>query len=121
LPNWYFYDSNFQSYTKEILLITAWVRLVIDGILLPITEELYFRGYLFQALPVKVKNKWILGALLFAIYHFWQPWNYPSLFLISFILIAPVVKFKNIYLSIAIHMLANIIGALLFFGQIIQS
>jgi hypothetical protein len=121
LPNWYFYDSNFQSYTKEILLITAWVRLAIDGILLPITEELYFRGYLFQALPDKVKNKWILGALLFAIYHFWQPWNYPSLFLISLILIAPVVKFKNIYLSIAIHMLANIIGTLLFFGQIIQS
>lgn len=120
LPDWYFYDNNFQSYSKDALLTTAWVRLVIDGIVLPITEELYFRGYLFHRLPEKIKNKWIIAALLFAVYHFWQPWNYPSLFLISLVLVLPVLKFKNVYLSIAIHMLANIIGTLLFFGQIRQ-
>ena len=120
LPNWYFYDSNFQSYSKEALLITAWVRLAIDGIILPVTEELYFRGYLFPRLPGNIKNKWVMGASLFAIYHFWQPWNYVSLFFISLVLITPVMKFNNVYLSIAIHMLANIIGAILFFGQISQ-
>ena len=120
LPNWYFYDSNFQSYSKEALLITAWVRLAVDGVVLPITEELYFRGYLFHRLPENIKNKWIMGAFLFAVYHFWQPWNYASLFLISLVLIAPVVKFNNVYLSIAIHMFANIIGTILFFGQINQ-
>ncbi|MBK9735060.1 MAG: CPBP family intramembrane metalloprotease [Saprospiraceae bacterium] len=120
LPDWYFYDINFKSYSKEALLITAWVRLAVDGFVLPITEELYFRGYLFHHLPEKIKNKWIMAALLFAVYHFWQPWNYLSLFLISLVLVVPVMKFNNVYLSIAIHMLANIIGTLLFFGQISQ-
>lgn len=120
LPTWYFYDSNFQSYPKEVLLITAWARLAIDGVVLPISEELYFRGYLFPRLPENLKSKWMVGALLFAVYHFWQPWNYASLFLISLVLIAPVVKFNNVYLSVAIHVLANIIGTILFFGQINQ-
>jgi membrane protease YdiL (CAAX protease family) len=118
LPAWYFYDSNFQSYSKHALFVTAWIRLILDGIIFPVTEELYFRGYLFPRLPGTIRYKWTLGAVLFAIYHFWQPWNYISLFFISLVLIAPVTKLNNVYLSIAIHMCANLIGGFLFFGQI---
>lgn len=120
LPGWYVFDTDFESYSRESLIITACARLALDGIVFPITEELYFRGFLFDRLPGTLKTKWLLGALLFAIYHFWQPWNYLSIFLISIVLIWPMAKFRNLYLSIAIHMSANIIGTLLFFGQILQ-
>jgi uncharacterized protein len=120
LPDWFFYDSNLALYSKETLLTAFWFKLIIDGFILPVTEELYFRGYLYHYLPQQLKKKWIVAALLFAVYHFWQPWNYISLFFISLILVWPVHKFKNVYLSIAIHMLANLIGTLLFFGQLMQ-
>lgn len=120
LPDWYKFEINFDAYSKQALIVTACARLVMDGVIFPITEELYFRGFLFDRLPGTTRNKWILGALLFAIYHFWQPWNYASIFLISIVLIWPMVKFRNVYLSIAIHMAANILGALLFLGQILQ-
>ena len=120
LPHWYFFDTNFESYSRESLILTAWVRLALDGIVFPVTEELYFRGFLFDRLPGTLRNKWLSGAILFAVYHFWQPWNYLSIFFISIVLIWPLAKFRNVYLSIAIHMAANIIGALLFFGQILQ-
>lgn len=120
LPDWYKFETNFDAYSRQALIVTACVRLVLDGFIFPITEELYFRGFLFDRLPATTRNKWLLGALLFAIYHFWQPWNYASIFLISIVLIWPIVKFRNVYLSIAIHMAANILGALLFLGQILQ-
>jgi uncharacterized protein len=120
LPDWFFYDSNLALYSKETLLTAFWFKLIIDGFILPVTEELYFRGYLYHHLPQQLKKKWIVAALLFAVYHFWQPWNYISLFFISLVLVWPVHKFKNLYLSIAIHMLANLIGSLLFFGQLMQ-
>jgi uncharacterized protein len=121
LPNWFFYDSNLAGYSRETLLAAFWVKLIIDGFLLPVTEELYFRGFLYHRLPEQLKNKWFVAALLFAIYHFWQPWNYISLFFISLVLVWPVYKLKNVYLSITIHVLANIIGTLLFFGQLMQA
>lgn len=118
LPGWYFYGDNLRSFSKEALMTTAIVRLVIDGFMLPITEELYFRGYLFSRLPLGSKSKWVVAAGLFAVYHFWQPWNYASLFLISLVLVGIFARFRNVYLTIAVHMIANLIGAVLFFGQI---
>jgi membrane protease YdiL (CAAX protease family) len=118
--DWYF-DTDFAKYSREALIVTAWVRLGLDGFVLPITEELFFRGFLFDRLPGTTRTKWFSGALLFAIYHFWQPWNYVSIFLISLVLIWPVVKFRNVYLSIAIHMSVNIMGSIAFFGQILQA
>lgn len=121
LPGWYIFDTNFEAYTRHALIVTASVRLVLDGFVLPVTEELYFRGFLFDHLPGTTKTRWILGAALFAVYHFWQPWNYVSIFLISLVLIWPIIKFRNVYLSMAIHMSANIIGSIAYFGQVLQS
>lgn len=119
LPSWYFYNSNFTEYGRDALMTTAFVRLVIDGFILPVTEELYFRGYLFPSLQ-ESKYKWFTAAVLFSIYHLWQPWNIIGLIPVSMILVWPVYKHKNLYLSIAIHMLANIIGSFLFMLQIMQ-
>jgi membrane protease YdiL (CAAX protease family) len=120
LPDWYFYDGDLKAYSREVLIATALVRLGVDGIVLPITEELYFRGYLYPRLPETLKHQYLMAAVLFALYHFWQPWNYFSLFLISLVLVWPVAKFKNVYLSVAIHMVANLLGTVLFFGQVLK-
>jgi membrane protease YdiL (CAAX protease family) len=45
LPDWYFLSSSLE-YTKSVLLMTALIGLFVNGFVAPITEELYFRGYL---------------------------------------------------------------------------
>lgn len=120
LPPWYFYDSDITGYTKDALIATGILRLLVDGFILPVTEELYFRGYLYSRIPTSLGNPFIIGAVLFAVYHFWQPWNYISLLLISCVLIWPVAKYRSVNISLTIHLVANVLGALLFLGNVMQ-
>ena len=96
-----------------ITLITALLTLALDGIINPIVEELYFRGYL---LPRLSHWGWLapfINALLFALQHFWQPYNY----LLIFFLVLPEVMIvlwkRNIRFSILCHCTANTLGATL--------
>lgn len=96
-----------------ITLITALLTLALDGIIDPIVEELYFRGYLLPRL-----SRWgwlapVINAFLFALQHFWQPYNY----LLIFFLVLPevlIVRWKrNIRFSMLCHCTANTLGAVL--------
>jgi uncharacterized protein len=118
LAAWYFFDTNFASFSKKALITTALLRLLLDGLIIPIIEELYFRGYLLNRLPNYLKYKLIIAALLFTVYHFWQPWNYGSVLIAGILLVWPVYKYKNLYLSISLHILVNMISAILFLGQV---
>jgi len=44
LPSWYFYSNLvvFASYPRRILAITFGARILIDGLMVPFVEELYF-------------------------------------------------------------------------------
>ena len=51
---------------------------MLTGILVPITEELYFRGYLLPRMPSQFGClKPAAHSLLFSIYHFDTPWMIP--------------------------------------------
>ncbi len=51
---------------------------MLTGILVPITEELYFRGYLLPRMPSQFgRLKPAAHSLLFSIYHFRTPWMIP--------------------------------------------
>ena len=47
LPKWFFiFDvDQLQGYTRPALLLTFWVGLIVNGILLPFVEEYYFREW----------------------------------------------------------------------------
>ncbi|GHO96205.1 hypothetical protein KSF_062530 [Reticulibacter mediterranei] len=96
-----------------ITLITALLTLVFDGIINPIVEELYFRGYLLPRLSHWGWLAVVINALLFALQHFWQPYNY----LLIFFLVLPEVLIvcwkRNIRFSILCHCTANTLGAVL--------
>ena len=88
-------------------------NLIIDGIGNPMVEELYFRGYLLPRISRFKAWAPLLRAGLFAMAHLWRPHNVPLIFL----LVAPLYYLvwwkQNIYLSIAVHSLANLIGVVL--------
>ncbi len=106
-------SSSYPTPTQTAILITLILGLIVDGFVNPIVEELYFRGYL---LPRISRLAWLAplaSALLFTLQHFWQPYNYPLIFLIQLPLVYVVWWKRNIYIAMLVHCAGNIIGATL--------
>lgn len=112
LPNW-FYDAGFDSASKAALITTFSVGLLVDGIIGPVVEEIYFRGHLLPRMAWMGNWAPLVHAVLFTIYHFWQPHNYPGIFMVSLVLSYAAWWKKSIWLSIGIHCLVNVSGTLI--------
>ncbi len=121
LPKWFVLAdvSQLAAYPRQALVVTFWTSIAVNGILAPIIEELYFRGYLMPRLARFGRWTPIVHHLLFTIYHFWQPYLYGTIFFGVLPLTAAVWWKRNIYLGIITHIALNIIGALLTFGQVL--
>lgn len=119
LPDWY-KVRDFNGYSKSIILITLVLNLLLNGILAPYLEELYFRGYLLPRMQTWGKYAPLLSAVLFSFYHFWQPQIYLTLIIALFPMTYIVWKTKSLKLAIYVHSGLNIIGAMLSFAMINQ-
>jgi membrane protease YdiL (CAAX protease family) len=121
LPNWFVLSdiSQLAAYPRQSLVLTFWVVMAVNGVLAPIIEEMYFRGYLMPRLARFGRWTPVIHHLLFTIYHFWQPYLYGTIFFGVLPLTAAVWWKRNIKLGILTHMALNIIGGLLNFGQLL--
>jgi uncharacterized protein len=116
LPRWFDY-SNATAYrhlAPAVMAATLVARFVADILVVPAVEELYFRGYLLGRIPAPGWLAPLVSAALFAVYHFWQPYNWPSIFCFTLPMIWAVAWFKDVRLSIAIHVLMNLLGFIAF-------
>lgn len=111
LPEWYF-NPTFGTSSTELIGKVFLVGVFVDGILGPLIEELFFRGYLLPRMTHLKKWAPFVNGTLFGLYHFWQPHNLIAVCAMGVILSWIVWKTKNIYLGIAIHCTMNILGAL---------
>lgn len=114
LPDWYTVQD-FNGFTREKINITLVVNLLLNGIVAPIMEEFYFRGYLLPRMQGWGKWAFLVNALLFSVYHFWQPYIYFTLLLAMLPMTYVVWKTKDLRVGILTHSLMNIIGATLTF------
>jgi len=113
LPQWFLRPDHIPVTISETnIVFTLIMVLVVDGILHPIVEEIYFRGYLMPRLVKYKKLAPIIAALFFALFHLWQPQNMITIFLMSIPWFYIVWWKKSFILSIIIHCLANSIGAI---------
>jgi len=119
LPDWY-RIQDFQGYSKNIIVITLVLNLSLNGFLAPFAEEVYFRGYLLPRMESWGKLAPLFSALLFSIYHFWQPQIYLTLIISLLPMIYLTWKTKNLRLAIYTHCGLNLVGALLSFAMINQ-
>jgi len=102
-------------------LITGLLLLLIDGLIAPCVEELYYRGYL---LPRLERLGWlapVLNSLLFTLGHFWQPYNYAFIFLLVLPEVCLVYWKRNIKISILLHCSGNTFGAVLALILLLQA
>lgn len=102
--------SQINYHNLKITILSFTVFFLIDGVLNPIVEELYFRGFLMPRLSRYLYLSPFISAFLFSISHFWFPWNILQTYLIVLPLYILVFKKKSIYISIVVHCVANLIG-----------
>ncbi len=79
----------------------------------PIFEEMYFRGFLLPRIGYMDVFAPAANALLFAAAHYWQPYNWPLIFLLVLVNAYVVWWKRNIYIAMLLHCSANTIGAAL--------
>ncbi|MBI9010823.1 MAG: CPBP family intramembrane metalloprotease [Clostridiales bacterium] len=103
----YNFVQDMSLFSKNLIIWATVVSFLNFTLLVPIIEELYFRGYLLPRMKWMGSFGVIVHTLLFAVYHFWSPW----LILARFIALTPlfyiVYKKKSILLGIFVHCLAN--------------
>lgn len=109
-----------SQYSRPVLLITIGLQVVINGIVGPIVEELYFRGYLLPRIPASRILSPLISVVLFSLYHFFSPWQNITRIIATIPMIYAVSWKRNIYLSIFTHCLLNILGAVAFLLEILK-
>lgn len=111
LPHWYF-NPSFGTDNLQLLANAFLFGIFIDGIVGPVCEEFFFRGYLLPRMAWLKNWAPIVNGALFGLYHFWQPHNFIATMAVGIILSYIVWKHKNVYLGIAIHVAINMMGSL---------
>ena len=117
LPRWLenplpFIDPG--SHSPLVMTITLGVALISSGIIAPIIEELYFRGFLLPRIDRLGVWAVLLNVSLFAFHHLWTPLVNPGRILAWFPIIFIVWRKQNIYIGLYVHLITNLVGNGLF-------
>ena len=109
-----------RTFSKPILIVTCIYYGIFNVIIGPITEELFFRGYLTSHYKKQSAFTPILIVILFSLYHFWLPFN--NIFRI--LVFGPVAfvsyKKKNIYVSMFFHCMSNLFSVVGFIIEVMK-
>jgi membrane protease YdiL (CAAX protease family) len=101
--------ANSPTAQKQITLAAAFL---FSGLLAPLVEEAYFRGFLLPRMRHLGRLAPVLSAFLFGLYHFFVPWGLPVIF-VAFLPIAFVVQAKqNFRIGVVVHAMFNLMGLL---------
>jgi membrane protease YdiL (CAAX protease family) len=113
LPAWFVAPVPLESvndYSRSAWAVTLVAYAVLNAIVGPVIEELYFRGYLLPRMSQFGRWAPLLNVILFSLYHFWSPWQFLSR-------IAGVAPFaygvwwkQNVYLGIVVHIALNAVS-----------
>ena len=102
--------------SKPALITTLVFAFALNGILGPVIEELYFRGFLLPRISASRGWAPLINVLLFSLYHFFSPWANVTRIVALVPLVYAVAWKRNLYLSMITHVLLNTLGMLSLIG-----
>lgn len=116
--NWTNYEY-LKMFSKKILIMSCVYYGVFNVLIGPITEELFFRGYLTSHYEKQNSFTPIIITVLFSLYHFWLPFN--NVFrILAFAPVAYVAyKKKNLYIRICFHCFCNLVSVVSFVIEVL--
>jgi membrane protease YdiL (CAAX protease family) len=123
LPDWFFlteFIENYDQYPQSVILITATLGVLFNGLVGPIVEELYFRGYLLPRLSSYGKWAPLLNAILFGLYHFFSPWRILGIIVAMIPFVYMAWWKRNIYIGMVVHCAANTLSSLALFALLLR-
>jgi len=99
-----------RDYDTSVWVVTLTVYFVVNVLLGPVVEEMYFRGYLLPRM--RRFGRWapLLNTVLFSLYHFWSPAQLVSRIGGAAPYVYAVERNRSIYLGIVIHVALNAIS-----------
>jgi membrane protease YdiL (CAAX protease family) len=109
VPDW-FREETTNIIEIKYLGLTVVLGLLFDGIIVPIVEEIYFRGFLLPRMQVFGRIAPLINVVLFSIYHFFTPWRNISRIISLIPGVYVIWKTKDIRIGIIIHCLGNVVG-----------
>ena len=111
IPDWFNLSRGSVEQNAPSIEISMWILgLIFIAIIGPLTEELYFRGYLLPRLSKLGKWAPLVNVSLFILYHFWQPQTLVTGIIAMLPLVYIVWWKKNVYLSVGLHCFINTFG-----------
>lgn len=114
------FTNQLATFSKPLIALTCIINLIFNGIIAPIVEELYFRGYLMSRLSRFGKAAPFLVAVLFSIYHLFTPWENLTRIIAFTPLHYIAWKKKNLYIGMITHCACNLAGALSLFSLLFK-
>jgi CAAX protease family protein len=119
LPDgWFVDDDSYRRVARRTALAALALQLVVDGVVNPVAEELYYRGYLMPRLPVPPAVAPVASAALFAVQHLWQPQNWPLIFVLQAAAAGVVMRTRSVRVGVLAHCLANVLGAVILIASL---
>lgn len=76
-------------------------------------EELYFRAWMLPKLSKYGNKSWIINGILFALYHSFQFWLFPTILIGSLVWAFVIYKSKSIWPALIGHFVANFLFSIL--------
>jgi CAAX protease family protein len=122
LPPWFLGAialDNVHAYSSAAWAVTIAAYFVLNGFVGPITEELYFRGYLLPRMARFGQAAPLLNVALFSLYHLWSPWQFFARLLGVTPWAYAVWWKRNVYLGMAVHCALNV-GSVTLFALIVM-
>ncbi len=114
-PTYFSWDSiNLVNYSNIIITITCVLYFLLNVIIYPIIEELFFRGVLTNKLKKYGYLAPIFVTVVFSLYHFWLPFD--NLFRITAFMLPSLLtyKYNDIRISIGFHCACNLFSTITF-------
>lgn len=116
IPEYFKLADFFQSYTsypRGIVITSLVLYAIANGILGPIAEELYFRGFLMPR--INRFGNWapVIIAVLFSAYHLFSPWEFITRIIACLPFVYYVYKKKNIYIGMVVHCTINTVSVII--------
>lgn len=109
VPEWFRLDRfDFGEVPKGMVWLMLILGFLLNGILGPYVEELYFRGFLLPRMNKLGKAAPLVNVVLFSIYHFFTPWENITRIVALTPMVYGVWYKKNIRIGIIVHMALNV-------------
>ncbi len=102
-----------------VIVALLGIAFLFNGFIGPVTEELYFRGYLLPRIDRFGRWAPVLNSVLFAVYHVWTPWRWPQI-VIGFVPIAVAGwRTRSLYVPMLAHVIVNVVFLVLLMSALL--